>query len=149
MSCDLKSQRNERSGRKSATDMQELSATRKDPGNLTVRDFIEHSFRSYRGAQSHLKYHPTERALQVNTVLWKQVGQRKSFLDPIIKREAKKVDLGKYSTHSNWGDSLKNGIVQGHTRKGIWNPHERPLHTNEIIKAETCLLYTSPSPRDS
>ena len=77
-------------------------------------------------------------------MLWKQYGKKDSFLDPIIKKESKKVDLGKYATHSSWGDSLKNGIQQGHTRKGMFNPHDRPLHTNDVIK--TAIKRHVPAP---
>ena len=64
---------------------------------------------------------------------WKQVGPKKCFLDPHIKKEAKKLDPCKYATHSNWGDSLKSNIEQGHSRKGMFLPRERPLMTAEVI----------------
>eukprot|EP00353_Schmidingerella_taraikaensis_P001592 CAMPEP_0185598542 /NCGR_PEP_ID=MMETSP0434-20130131/82069_1 /TAXON_ID=626734 ORGANISM="Favella taraikaensis, Strain Fe Narragansett Bay" /NCGR_SAMPLE_ID=MMETSP0434 /ASSEMBLY_ACC=CAM_ASM_000379 /LENGTH=71 /DNA_ID=CAMNT_0028227565 /DNA_START=821 /DNA_END=1036 /DNA_ORIENTATION=- len=71
MSCDLNNRR-DKSGPNSAIDLKELSAQRTaNPKNFSVREFVNESFRSHRGAQSHLKYHPTERALQVNTVMWK------------------------------------------------------------------------------
>lgn len=112
-SMDLSGTKKELTSRNSASNIKEFATTRqrKDPGHMTVRDFIQNSFRSHRGqSQSHLKYHPTERALQVNNILWKQTSKKECFLDPIIKKESKKVDLGKYATHSSWGDSLKNGI---------------------------------------
>ena len=106
-----RSHNNSRNSAANIDDMTGRGAMDKGPASMTVRDWVDNSFRSQRGVKSHLNYHPTERALQVNTILWKQVGKRESFLDPIIKKESKKVDLGKYSTHSNWGDSLKNSIT--------------------------------------
>ena len=54
-----------------------------------------------------------------------------TLLEPVICREtAKKIELGLH-------EALVNAVVHGN----LSNP-------NKIIRVRSCLLYTSPSPRD-
>ena len=55
------------------------------------------------------------------------------FLDPVIKAEKIKLAPTAYSTHSNWGKDLGNGYKQGHVKKGVFQPRERPLLTKEYM----------------
>jgi len=102
-------------------------------GAVSVKDFVKASFKDNKGHQSHLNYFPTERALQKNIILWKQMPKKESYLDPIIKIEKKKLGPQAYSTHSNWGEDMSNTIRQGHSKKGAFQPRERPLVTKEFM----------------
>ena len=59
--------------------------------------------------------------------------KKESYLDPIIKVESKKLGPQAYATHSNWGDEMSNTYKQGHCKKGVFQPRERPLITNEFM----------------
>lgn len=64
------------------------------------------------------------------------MAPRGNFLDPIIKIEDKKLDPVKYAAHINWGNVLENPIEQGHSKKGKFQPRDRPLMTNELVNSE-------------
>jgi len=53
-----------------------------------------------------------------------------------MKKEAKKLDPGKYARHSSWVDAMKNTRQNGHDRKGMFLPRERPYMTLELLARE-------------
>lgn len=75
---------------------------------MSAREFVTENSSNSRSRQSHLKYHPIDRAMNISVLQWKQVGPRDCFLDPIMKIEAKTIEPGKYSRHKSWADGLKN-----------------------------------------
>lgn len=68
---------------------------------------------------------------------WKDLPKKTSFLDPIIKSEKRKMAPSAYSTHSNWGSDMQNTHVQGHSKKGVFFPRERPMFTKDKMHEET------------
>lgn len=75
---------------------------------ISVRDFVKGSFRD-REPQSELNYYPNKRDFEKKVLLWKNLPEKTSYLDPIIKLEKKK-GLGPqvYATHSKWSDDMSN-----------------------------------------
>lgn len=69
-------------------------------------------------------------------LLWKQLPQKTSYLDPVIQSGKKRAHLGPqaYATHANWSDDMSNSIRQGHVQKGVFRPRDRPLVTQEFMK---------------
>ena len=134
-SCELDSVR-DRSRLSETYSSLKVTPNRPEAGHLSVQDYVRSSFRRYNQPQSHLNYHPTERALQVSVFSWKNQGPKKSFIEPIIQFEQKKgTDPCKYSTQLSWAKELLNPCKQGHDKKGVFQPHERPLVTSEHIES--------------
>ena len=121
----------EREGAQSALNIREVR--NKSNGYLSVNDYVRQSFKDYKNCQSELNYHPTGAQLRKSVIMWKQQPKKTSFLDPVIKAEKIKLAPTAYSTHSNWGKELGNGYKQGHVKKGVFRPRERPLLTKEYM----------------
>ena len=71
--------------------------------------------------------------LKKNVLSWKEESKKTTFLDPIIKAEKKKLGPGAYASHSNWGDDMSNSYSHGHSKKGVFQPRNRPLVTTEFM----------------
>ena len=125
----------QRSGAHSAMNVYENAYT-DGPGKnqISVSEFVRSSFRNKKGHQSELNYQPNDRYLKKNIQNWKAMPPKTSFLDPIIKTEKIKLAPTAYSTHSNWTENVKDAITHGHARKGMFQPRERPLITEEFMK---------------
>ena len=121
----------EREGAQSALNIREVR--NKTNGYLSVNDYVRQSFKDNKTLQSELNYHPTGAQLRKSVIMWKQQPKKASFLDPVIKAEKIKLAPTAYSTHSNWGKDLGNGYQQGHVKKGVFRPRERPLLTKEYM----------------
>ena len=57
--------------------------------------------------------------------------KKTSFLDPLIAKEKVKLGPQQYATHSNWHESTSNLYQNGHAKKGVFQPRERPIFTND------------------
>ena len=73
-----------------------------------------------------LDYQPPDRKLQMCVMHWDRVSKKTCFLDDIIKTEKVKLAPGKYASHDKWSEKLSKTVIHGHTRKGVFNPRDRP-----------------------
>lgn len=80
-------------------------------GKMSVREFVKASFRD-KHYQSELNYFPNTRDFQKKILIWKNLPEKTSYLDPIIKLEKKKGAGGLgpqvYATHAKWSDDMSN-----------------------------------------
>ena len=56
-----------------------------------------------------------------------------SYLDPVIKVAKSSLPPTAYSKHQNWADDMSNSYSNGHAKKGVFQPRERPLVTKEFM----------------
>ena len=62
--------------------------------------------------------------------MWKQMPKKTSFLDPVIALEKKNL-AQVYAVHSDWNETTSNSYMNGHAKKGVFVPRERPMFTSE------------------
>ena len=73
----------------------------------------------------------------------------KKILESPVKADPRPIDFAKLDKPGFWSSKLSKGPK---TTTWIWNlhadAHDFDIHTGDAEEATSCLLYTSPSPRD-
>ena len=84
-----------------------------------------------------------------HTNIWKH-SVRFTHLDKCVKKHKNTLFICLYKPLYHWIESMKKASYGIKWKKDITTPCDfRSIHWKNIIEIYNCLLYTSPSPRDS